>query len=412
VDSKRRGATIVRSRFQASDLSDFDAFDINRLRDVLNKATGVPADAVTWGRRIAGGDAVSINVDISFDQLGDLCRQLEVAHARDDYQDRFDWIDYIQPVADPALVERLEEEVARRVVAGDLDGLELAPPEIIDWERVTSFHYHFDRPQGPAKRPVTHADLRLADYRQGLLRTGRLADLDVAQLRRGAIRAVDDDGTGQYVWTAWKCLVGELDFHGESYVLDEGDFFRVRADYLQELDAVIDNIPTGTVALPASTPTTPEEQYNRNAAAGSSDLLLLDRDLVRITARTTPIEICDLLSRNRQLIHVKRHLGSADLSHLFAQGLVSAELLQMNAEFRDAARSKIATASHGSSHFSFLDDPAFVPSNYEVVYAIIERWQGRHPAEALPFFSKVNLREVATNLRSRGFKIALNQIQA
>lgn len=133
---------------------------------------------------------------------------------------------------------------------------------------------------------------------------------------------------------------------------------------------------------------------------------------MRIPGRTTPIEICDLLSKDRQLIHVKRHVGSSDLSHLFAQGLVSAELLQMNLEFRREAHAKVATVAHGRPGFDFLAGARFVPSDYEVVYAIIERWQGCRCAEALPFFSKVNLREVATNLRSRGFRVGLNQIQA
>ena len=31
--------------------------------------------------------------------------------------------------------------------------------------------------------------------------------------------------------------------------------------------------------------------------------------------------------------------------------------------------------------------------------------------EALPFFSKVNLRESASNLRSRGFRVAMKQVQ-
>ena len=49
------------------------------------------------------------------------------------------------------------------------------------------------------------------------------------------------------------------------------------------------------------------------------------------------------------------------------------------------------------------------PAQFEVVYAIIEDWGGRTPAAALPFFSKINLREVANNLRARGFRVALNQ---
>ncbi len=37
------------------------------------------------------------------------------------------------------------------------------------------------------------------------------------------------------------------------------------------------------------------------------------------------IEFCDLFSKSKQMIHVKRYGGSSVLSHLFNQGLVSGE---------------------------------------------------------------------------------------
>jgi uncharacterized protein (TIGR04141 family) len=151
-------------------------------------------------------------------------------------------------------------------------------------------------------------------------------------------------------------------------------------------------------------------RYNERAATSSPTLLLLDRKTVRITGRTTAIEICDLLSTSHQLVHVKRHLGSSDLSHLFAQGLVSAELLQMSTEFRRVAHEKIRTETNARPGFDFLDVPTFAPSDFEIVYAVIAGWRGRNCSEALPFFSKVNLREVVTDLRSRGFKVGLNQV--
>jgi uncharacterized protein (TIGR04141 family) len=109
---------------------------------------------------------------------------------------------------------------------------------------------------------------------------------------------------------------------------------------------------------------------------------------------------------------VKRHLGSSDLSHLFAQGLVSAESLQMSIDFRLKAQEKVNTLCAGSAEFDFFGSGAMQTSDFEIVYAIVEQWRGRSMSAALPFFSKVNLREVNQLLVSRGFHVSMKQVEA
>lgn len=412
IDSKRRASTIMRSRLQVSEPSDFEIFDINHLRDTVNRADGIPADQETWGRRVGGGDSISLGLEIDFDHIGGLCRRIEGTHAQDDYRDSFDWIDYIQPVGDPRVVERLETEIVTRLRSHDLSTLAMAPPEIVDWVVVAGFRFHFDRAQGRAHSAVTHPELRLSDYLDGLSRGRSLDHLDAGFLRQRSIHVVDGSGSELYRWPIWRCLVGELQSGGLTYVLDEGDFFEVRDDYLQTLDDFIGRIPSSNVPLPTTTPSTTEGDYNSSAASASDQLLLLDRQLVRVSDRTTAIEICDLLSQDGQLVHVKRHFGSSDLSHLFSQGLVSAELLQSSPEFRRAAIEKIREVAGQGSAFEILNEVGLVPSEFEVVFAVAERWKGRTPVQALPFFSRVNLREVTLNLRARGFHVAFDRVDA
>ncbi|HVL06530.1 MAG TPA: DUF6119 family protein [Acidimicrobiales bacterium] len=412
VDSKRHGPTIVRSRAQASESSTFETFAVNQLRDVVSKATGVPADRDSWGPRVGGGDALVLGIELNFDQVGELCRRIEEAHARDDYKDHFDWIDFVQPITDPMLKHRVENEVVDRLHRDDIDDLDLAPPEVVDWDHVAFFHYHFDRPQGARGRQhrVTHSDLRLSDYLTGLRSRGYLDDLGIAYLRQHHIRALEPGGQEVHRWQVWQCLVGQLTIGGDTYILDEGELFRVRKDYVDELDEFVRRMPESSVHLPPSLASLHEGDYNARVADQDSDFVLLDKKTVRTEGRTTPVEICDLLTRARQLVHVKRHLGSSNLSHLFAQGVVSAELLQTSSEFLVAANKRTRESSSGRLGFDFFDTPSIVPRDFEVVYAIIERWNNRTMSEALPFFSKVNLREAASNLRSRGFRVSLKQV--
>lgn len=353
VDSKRRGPTTLRSRDQSSDLAEFEVFDVNRLRDVVSKAHGLPADHASWGRRVGGGDSLTLSSDITVDKIGRLCRDVEIASRRVDYTDRFSWIDDLQPVTDPVIRAELEEAVVADLRARDTTRISLAPPEIVDWDQVVGFRYHFDRPQGRAHAAVIRPDLRLADYLTGLFRTLDPHELDAEWLRPKKLYAVDENGDSTYQWGIWRCLIAEIQHNGCTYVLDEGDFYRVSSDYVDELNRAISAIAPSSRVLPPTTRTTVECAYNI-AAAKDPALLLLDRQTVRIPARTTAIEICDLLSIDRQLIHVKRHLGSTDLSHLFAQGLVSAQLLQSSVDFRRAAEQKIREVRGTKSGFTFI----------------------------------------------------------
>lgn len=59
----------------------------------------------------------------------------------------------------------------------------------------------------------------------------------------------------------------------------------------------------------------------------------MDAKVIYYGGGYSSIEVCDVLSKNGELIHVKRHNGSATLSHLFNQGLVSGELIREDRSF-------------------------------------------------------------------------------
>ena len=224
VDTKRRGPNTVRARGQTSRATAFETFGVDRLRDVLNAATGPPVDSERWGRRISGADTLSMSgADIEFDEIGDLCHRVDGAHRRSDYRDRFGWLDHIQPVGDTELRDALERRVLEMLRSGTIDGLDLGPPEIVDWERVESFRFHFDTRQG-----LTRPDLRLADYLRGTARLAPLDDVDVAVLRRRHIDAVDGDGQLIHRWTVWRCLDGEVTLGGQPFIVDEASSSRFR----------------------------------------------------------------------------------------------------------------------------------------------------------------------------------------
>ena len=92
------------------------------------------------------------------------------------------------------------------------------------------------------------------------------------------------------------------------------------------------------------------------------------------------------------------------LSHLFAQGLVSARLLLSDGQFRDKVNDKLPLG-----HKIEAADVKPMPSTYEVVYAIVSN----NPAKfELPLFSKINLRNCYKQLQMFGMKVSLAVIHA
>jgi len=137
-----------------------------------------------------------------------------------------------------------------------------------------------------------------------------------------------------------------------------------------------------------------ERDYNEYVAARyPSEFLCLDRSQGMrspLGARSS-LEPCDLLGPGNELIHVKRASGSAPLSHLFFQGLISAETLTAS----DQARTQFAAAVAALSPGRVLGE-AFRPR--KVVYAILLENGKQLSADTLFPFSQASLAHAARTL--------------
>lgn len=102
------------------------------------------------------------------------------------------------------------------------------------------------------------------------------------------------------------------------------------------------------------------------------------------------MEICDVLTRTGGMIHIKQRGASSTLSHLFAQGINSAERLLQDAEFRRQARELVEREDASFSDVLPAGRPVD-PSTVEVTFAVITRSNRGTPLN-LPFFSLVSLR--------------------
>lgn len=215
-------------------------------------------------------------------------------------------------------------------------------------------------------------------------------------------------------WSVYQCLVSEQRLGGLLYALIEGRWFSIADSLVTQVDAAIAAIPRATVSLPPGLPGESEGDYNARAASASADLALLDKKLVAPDGSTTRIEFCDLISTDGSLVHVKRKSRSSTLSHLFAQGHVSAEAL-VDGTLRDQVRTaiqKAAGATEASGWLDLIPPSGSVPDRdrVTVTYAVIANSTATG-VEWLPFFSRLTLMQTVRDLNRLGFaKVALVRV--
>lgn len=415
VDSKTIASNVIYTRRQMARQAIFEDFGFNIQADQLKSITGSPVDNTQWGTRLTGASVLNLSPKITIHALGPLLYQIEDTHCMPDYQRQFLWIDYIRAVNDDNLIARLDQKLLDMVKDEDDLQVSMAPPHMVDWDKMATFRY-------AVPQEKDRDDLDIAEYRECVKEERPLSDLTIPMIRgMHSIEVLDGNDQTLYRWSVYSCLYVEIELDQKTYLLESGTYSVISTEYLKELNEYIGQLKEEKIDLPTTTKNEEEGDYNEKAAQYSPDYLLLDKQTVRVSNKTSPIEICDILTCDRQFIHVKRKLASASLSHLFGQGYVSGDLLRTSPEYRQAVLEKVESAINEREksgdpacreRFKNIDFKNIQPSDYTVVYAIAAPWQDRSPVEALPFFSKVNLRNYSNNLQRLGFKVAYKRVEA
>ena len=376
------------------------AFEIDIERDVVRSLTGSPEDEGV-AKRLTGADALGLNTKRQLPELPKLCTELLDAYGSTRYRDRgFEFIDHLRRVTNKAEIAALDDSLVEALKEGGdaLDDLHLAIPEAIDWLAVQGVRF-----TGERRGTDLHTDPSISAYRR--LRADK--KIDLARLKREqvfAIGAETEEPIGH--WSIYRCIVFETKRESRRYVLSAGDWFWVAEDYASKVTQYVAELPECELDFPECPPGTREDSWNVVAAKATGCLCLDGRFVTKSVP--DPVEICDLLSPNRQLVHVKKRGASSTLSHLFNQGVTSAEWLREDAAFRTEAREQ-ASAIDPTIAEALPAEP-FEPGDYEIAYVVITRSSRATPL-TLPFFSLVSLRNAARTLRNQGFRVTIKAVK-
>jgi uncharacterized protein (TIGR04141 family) len=397
VDARTIDELTMHTRRDVSRGSPLAAFGLDVNRDLVRAVTGPPRDE-SLGRRLTGSDALALLSRAQLTELPDLCRRLLGAYESDEYKERFGWIDHLRRVRDVALIARLNELLIERLRVRDLTDMHLAPPEPMPWERLEGFTFSTRRGDHELD-----ADPRISAYVETV---ASLADIELAELKQHRLQAISaDSGLPIETWSIFRSIVFEVREGDLLYALTAGEWYSVSASFAEEVLDFSRGLPELDLAFPGAALGVSEDEYNRTAAE-ALEALCLDRQLIETPAGDR-IELCDLLTREKQLVHVKKRGSSSTLSHLFAQGLVSGELLSREEAFRTAAREK--AAEFPGNYDAAIPGGRPAQDEWEIGFVVITRSRRDTPL-TLPFFSLVNMRSAVLRLRDLGYRVGVRQV--
>jgi uncharacterized protein (TIGR04141 family) len=372
LQSRNIDPTTVHKQMVVNKDSGLAVFDVDFYQDLLAKLEGVPDDT-DLGKRVSGSDACTLLADVAFRELGGKCQQLLVAFRKRRYRRDFGFVDQIRPVRDEALISELDSQLAEAMRTAPAD-VSFALPDIGAYDQIHKYRLRHRRWSTEAD-DLDGAALLTAFNAEHPDATGHL-DLRVEALK--------DDDQPVEEFSLRDCAVFQVVHGGRTYVLTLNKWYLVDPTYARQVDRLVEGLEVVRTRnyLPSIAARTSEGAYNA-AAARANSWACLDKKLVKPSGASSGIEVCDLFSPAREFVHVKRHTRSATLSHLLAQGSVSARLFVDDQGYRTTFRAALPATMR-----RLVD--GVQPNAFSVVYAISAPADRTIPA-SLPFFTKVNL---------------------
>ncbi len=397
----------MQKRTQAIRNSNINTFGIDVSRDILKAVTGEARTGVDLETISGGGPQYSFTAKIKdFTELKNIANLLGGYYDLTIYKNDFGWVDNIQRVQNEALKSVLDDLLVSDLQKGAPAELQLTLPEIGEWDKIAGFS--FTNSKTRVKSMLSANDYFAANPPNSH---------NIAKLKSNRVFCYDVNGNETH-YSVYSCLYYELLYKKKIYILFSNSWFAVDEDFLDTINASLNNIPISTLVFPDVQIYTKapiggkkpklndfsvesEGDYNERVSKACG-FHLLDKKLIKPRTGASSIELCDLLSNNNQFIHAKhRKGGSAGFSHLFAQGKVSAELLLSDQEFRKGARKRLS-----AHHKNLIPLAKFNSSLSEIVFLVLGD-QSADVKKNLPFFSKVNLWVTFLSLTQRNFKVSI-----
>lgn len=376
-----------RQRTQLPIESELTFFDFDRDSTVLRSMTGKVRDEHReLFRHATGSSNLRISTDALVGDLQQLCNALIALYNSDGYKTSFPEIQNIVPVRDPNEISALNANLLAAFCARD-PALNLTVPEIVN------YHDNLYVMFSGARQSQIYDDVYIGRYYEYLDKHNvDLTTLDIDALKRHKLLLTDEEGAPRDQHSIFKSLVFDTTLPGaatQTFHLCDGEWYRIDNDYIARLQSYLDPRCVDS-DLPEYAHLT-EGAYNQSVAHADPSIACLDTKNIS-PAGQSQVEPCDLLAiRDGKAIfyHIKVSTLSAQLSHLFNQGVNAVELLRLDVQALDRLEVLLQAAVAPEPSAALIGQVR--GRNYGIVFGIVTRKDSAQRSLNLPLFSRISL---------------------
>ncbi|KJD42907.1 DUF6119 family protein [Paenibacillus terrae] len=378
--------------------SEVGEFDLDFEQDLINLVSGKSRDE-EFGTSVRGStSSLSVTSDVTFSRLGDKCKQILELFLSEDYKENFGFIDNIKIVKDAETISILSLNLFNVLSEQETDNLSLAYPDMIEYEKCSTYQIRRGR------KKVDTDEVTLQDLYS-------LLDKEIefnspSDINKIKITGFDD--TGNPITSAVSInhfIIFQTEYGGSTFIFSLNNWYKIDNDYFARIQNEIMEVPLIDNADFLTEIQNKEAEGTYNERQDSDYFLCLDKRNFQVPNSRSKIEICDLLSRDKHFVCVKKETRSATLSHLFAQGSVSMVMLKDSPKYRQHLVRQAIEKFPDENY----DEQDFPYGECTLVYAISSS-KSNDIRTILPFFSKVNLLHHVALINRLGMKVAMFKI--
>ena len=351
-----------------------------------------------------GGDSIRVTTTRNAKAFTPFLKKVLLLYSKDDAEKNFPEVFNIRPEKSSSVLDKLDNALLNAVKKKD-GSLILSYPDIINFQNLGQVKF------GSLKQPVDSFSIEAF---WTCIPGPNLTALTIEDLKKSYnVRLLDGDGQplNKVSPPLYKCLVYEHAVDGKLYHFCEGKWYCINQNFVSALKSRLD--PFFHKSTLPNNKSKREADYNKGVAKEHGRTVLFDQEFF-FPKGQSQIELCDLcqlgVDDTVSLIHVKAGVYSSRLSHLFSQGYVGSQMLLLHNSGAIEHFEKIVSASKLDKKSKNTIIDRVRKKNFNVVFGIITTKSADSKSDALPLFSRINLRRTIDALEAMNIQTSVQLI--